>query len=235
MLNRWNGEEWKVLPQRKNDADIWIPIPLRKRNSRAHQDDAQTRNLAHELAVADVYCAMFPHRFSDGKRVLEYWERDKQNPAFEAIKYDARLKLFGNDAFLEVERCNHPILDEERATKAGREYYKDSLNYKLDRYLDYFKANGYKPFAVLITLEDWSKGSYDPSGIEPYFEEVAQLLRRYISTHETRVTFLVARHRDVVGNKDHTPGEIHNEVLGDPFGAIWYSAEKNAYVRLQDV
>jgi hypothetical protein len=226
---------WKVLPQRKNDADIWVDIELRKRQVKPNESEARIANLAHELAVADVYCALFPHRYSDQKPILEYWDRDRGNEVGQAVKYDARLRLFGREMFLEVERGNHPILSPEQAEKAGKSYYEDSLNYKIDRYLKHFKDTGYKPFTVLFTVEDWRLGSYDAEGTEELFEKYARCLAQFSTHHQDKVSFLLARHRDVVGDKDHIPAEIHNEVMGDPLGQVWYDPSQNAYQSLKDV
>src|SRR6476661_312563 len=95
---------WKVLKGRNNDADIWVDIDLRKRQIKPNESESRIANLAHELAVADVYCALFPHRYSDGKPLLEYWDRDRGNDVHQTVKYDARLRLFGRDMFVEVER-----------------------------------------------------------------------------------------------------------------------------------
>src|SRR6185437_6200102 len=150
-LLRWKDkpDHWKVLKARNNDSDIWVDIDLRKRQIKPNENEARIANLAHELAVADVYCTLFPHRYSDYKPILEYWDRDRGNEVGQAVKYDARLKLFGKEMFLEVERGNHPILSLEAAEKAGKSYYEDSVNYKIDRYLKHFKDSGYKPFTVL--------------------------------------------------------------------------------------
>jgi hypothetical protein len=225
---------WKVLKGRNNDADIWVDIDLRKRQIKPNESESRIANLAHELAVADVYCALFPHRYSDGKPLLEYWDRDRGNDVHQTVKYDARLKLFGRDMFVEVERGNHPVLTPAQAEKAGKSYYEDSVNYKIDRYLKHFRDSGYQPFTVLFTIEDWRMGTYDPEGTEELFEKYAALLGQFSSHHTEKITFLLARHRDVVGDKDHTPGEIHNEVMGDPFGQVWLDPTRNAYVSIKD-
>ena len=145
-----HAELWKVLPARKNDSDIWIPMELRRRHTRANQDPARIANLAHELAIADVYAAMFPHASDDGKRILSFWERSLQNETYTATRYDASLVLFDQPFFLEVERGNHPIVN----GKVSNDYYQSSLNFKFERYIEYFKRTG-KPFTVLVTVEDW--------------------------------------------------------------------------------
>jgi hypothetical protein len=236
MLKSHEGKQgfWKVLKTRNNDADIWIDIDLRKRQIKQNESESRIANLAHELAVGDVYCALFPHRYSDQKPILEYWDRDRGNDVHQAVRYDARLRLFGKEMFLEVERGNHPILSPEQAEKAGKSYYEDSLNYKIDRYLKHFKDSGYQPFTVLFTIEDWRTGTYDREGTEELFEKYAALLARFTSHHTEKITFLLARQRDVVGDRDHTPTEIHNEVLGDPLGQVWYDPAQNAYVSLLD-
>jgi hypothetical protein len=225
---------WKCLKNRNNDSDVWVDIDLRKRQIKPNESESRIANLAHELAIGDVYCALFPHKYQDGKPLLEYWDRDRGNDVHQTVKYDARLKLFGRDMFLEVERGNHPVLSPEQAEKAGKSYYEDSVNYKIDRYLKHFKESGYKSFTVLFTIEDWRMGVYDPEGTEELFEKYAKLFAQFGTHREDKVTFLLARHRDIVGDKDHTPGEIHNEVMGDPFGQVWYDPAKNAAVSLKD-
>jgi hypothetical protein len=236
MLKSHENESgfWKCLKARNNDSDIWVDIDLRKRQIKPNESESRIANLAHELAVADVYCALFPHRYSDEKPLLEYWDRDRGNDVAMTVKYDARLKLFGREMFLEVERGNHPILSPETAGKVGKSYYQDSINYKIERYLKHFRDSGYKPFTVLFTIEDWRMGTYDPEGTEELFEKYAGLLAQFDSHHSEKVTFLLARHRDITGDKDHTPGEIHNEVLGDPFGKVWYDPAQNASLSLKD-
>ncbi len=237
MLKSHENESgfWKVLKGRNNDSDVWVDIELRKRQIKPNESESRIANLAHELAVADVYCALFPHKYSDGKSLLEYWDRDKGNEVHQLVKYDARLRIFGREMFLEVERGNHPILTAEQVKKAGKSYYEDSLNFKIERYLKYFKETDYKPFNVLITVEDWRMGTYDPEGTEELFEKYAQCLAQFNTHHHEKVTFLLARHRDVVGDKDHTPGEIHNEVMGDPLGPVWLDPSQNTYVSLKDL
>jgi len=225
---------WKCLKNRNNDSDVWVDIDLRRRQIKPNESESRIANLSHELAVGDVYCALFPHRYQDGKPLLEYWDRDRGNEVYQAVRYDARLRLFGRDFFLEVERVNHPIIDREKIDKVARSYYEDSVNYKIERYLKHFRDSGYQPFTVLFTVDDWSNGSYDPQGTEEMFRKYANLLTQYDSHHQDKVTFLLARHRDVVGDKDHTPGEIHNEVMGDPFAQVWYDPSQNAYLSLKD-
>lgn len=235
MLKSHENEQgfWKCLKARNNDSDIWVDIELRKRQIKPNESESRIANLAHELAVGDVYCALFPHRYSNGKPLLEYWDRDRGNEVAQALKYDARLRLFGEEMFLEVERGNHPIVNPEKADKVAKSYYEDSVNFKIERYLKHFRETGFQPFTVLFTVEDWSTGSYDPVGSEEMFERYANLLGRFNSHHQEKITFLLARHRDIVGDKDHTPNEIHNEVLGDPFGHVWYDPARNDSVSLK--
>lgn len=236
MLKRWEGELWKVIPQRKNDSDVWIPVELRRRYTRQNQDEARIANLAHELAIADVYCALFPHSYEDGSRVLEFWERSLQNDTYTATRYDASLILYGQPFFLEVERGNHPILSVEQANKAKPEYYRDTLNFKFDRYVDYFHKNDYKPFTVLVTVEHCKAGFYEANATKELIQAVKDLAERYRpAPHKQSINFLIASHRDVVGDKDATAGEIHNEVMGDPLGEVWYHPAQGGYISLRDV
>jgi hypothetical protein len=198
MMQRWKGELWKAIPQRKNDSDIWIPIDWRRRLTKPNQDAAKIANLAHELAVSDVYAALFRFVDEEGKRVLHVWDRNTVNDMYAATRYDASFVLFDNPYFLEVERGNHGILSNESADKAKDAYYKDSLNFKFDRYIEWFKANSFKSFTVLITVEDWTAGAYDRDDTERLFERVKELATCYHSTRTDKVTFLIARHRDVV-------------------------------------
>ncbi len=229
-----------MLPQRKNDSDVWIPFLSRRRQTRPNQDEARIANLAHELAVSDVYCVMFPHKYQNGNRVLQHWDRDVDNETYTQVRYDAALSIDGKPMFLEVERGNHPILPafdkNGDKPKFVESYYLNSLNFKIDRYVKYFQENGYKPFTVLITVEDWSMGVYDADRTVRLFTSVKELVSRYRrEAHVTEITFAVALHRHVIGDKDHTPGEIHHEVMGDPFGKVWESPSHEGIVSLRDI
>ena len=169
----------------------------------------------HDLAVADVYAAFYPHQFEGGARLLTEWDRSSE--LYMKLRYDARFRLKGRLYYLEVERGNHPIVANEN--EADPDYFSKSLNHKLDKYVGYFNGHRDEDATLLITVEDWTGGSYDPHGTETLLNDAWNLVKRY---HRGR-QILVAKHRDVVGDKDHTEGEIHNEELGDPLGEVWLS------------
>lgn len=183
---------------------------------------------------------MFPCAFEDKTRILQYWERDENDPIWNELRYDASYRLKDDDRpfFHEHEHGNHPILlTEKQISEASPGYHRDTLNYKLDRYVKHFEETNFTPFVVTITVEDWHTGAYDKGGTERLFENVYALLQRYRRGDDphAQVHFLVARHRAVVGDKDATPGEIHNERMGNPFGRVWLSAVTGQYMSLLDV
>jgi hypothetical protein len=132
------------------------------------------------------------------------------------VYYDAYLKLFGHPCYLEVERGNHSILEANQ--QVSKEYYTKSLNHKLERYWTMFGQLPEKPL-LLITVEDWYMGSYDPERTERLLADVVELASR----HRFKDQVLVARHRDVIGDREAIEGELHNETLGDPLGDVWLS------------
>jgi hypothetical protein len=211
------------------------------RRVKAQEDPWKITNLEHELAVSEVYAILFPHKMEDGSRVLAEWDRDRSNSVYAQVRYDARMKLKGRLYYLEVERGNHAILDPkqhpdyqplvgEKDIRVNRETWRKSLNQKLENYIAYQQDSGER-FQVLITLEDWRNGVYDPHGTQRLLRDVLMLLHSL----QRGNMFLVCLHRDLVGDRDHTVNEIHNEVLGDPFGPIWYSPKEPETMALGDV
>lgn len=229
MLNRWDGDLWKKIPQRHNDPDVWIPVDLERRPSRANEDIFRTANLAHDLAVSDIYTALYPFRTEDGKRPLTAWDRDRETEAYRAVHYDAQFTLYGKACFLEVERGNHPIIKPD--ARVSKEYERKSLNHKLDAYFSYMGRFEKTPY-LLITVEDWSGGFYDAHGTEGYLKDVVELIK----SHKFAPYILVARHRDIVGDRDEVETEIHNDELGDAFGHSWICpAHPTDFVSLQSL
>jgi hypothetical protein len=70
---------------------------------------------------------------------------------------------------------------------------------------------------------------YEHAESEQWVNDTIRFAKRYKLGNQ----LLVACHRDVVGNKDHTSGELHNEVLGDPTGAVWNGPD--GYVALDEL
>jgi hypothetical protein len=221
MLNRWNGVEWKRIDQRKNDADIWVPIDSRRRKSKPNEDEFRTTNLLHNLGVSDLYSVLYPHKLTDGQPVMTAWDRDENTSAFEDVHYDAQCLLFGQPFFIEYERGNHPIVPQSQRGTVKPEYYRKSLNHKIDRYDSYFRSHNDRRRYLLITVEDWSDGSYDAGGTIRLMDRILAML----ATSPMADRYLVAAHRSVIGDKDEVDGELHNEVLGDPFGDVWAVAD----------
>jgi hypothetical protein len=229
MLNRWEDDLWKRIDQRNNDPDLWTLPEERRRAGKPHEDLFRTTNLLHDLGVADLYCSLYPHNYEDGQALLTEWDRDKTSPQFLELYYDARLLLYGQEMFFEHERGNHAIL--EKGKKVSGDYYSKSLNKKLDNYVAYFDKHPFSKRLLLITVEDWSGGYYDAKGTEEYLADVVSCCARYPIAER----ILVARHRDVVGDREHTEGEIHNEVMGDPLGAVWLSStDPQDFVSISD-
>jgi hypothetical protein len=219
MLNRWEDDLWKRIDQRNNDPDLWVLPEERRRAGKPHEDIFRTTNLLHDLGVTDFYCSLYPHNYEDGQALLTEWDRDKNSSQYLELYYDARLVLYGQEMFFEHERGNHAIV--ESGKKVSGDYYSKSLNKKLDNYVGFFDKHPFSKRLLLITVEDWSGGYYDNAGTEQYFGDVIALCARYPIANR----ILVARHRDVIGDREHTDGEIHNEVLGDPLGDSWCSPE----------
>ena len=215
-LTRWEGELWKRVKQRNNDSDLWIPLEDRRRAAKPHEDIFRTANLLHDLAVSDVYAVLYNHRFENGTPVLTKWDREENSKEYEQVYYDARMSLFGHQCFLEVERGNHAILDQGQSV--SKDYYTKSLNHKLERYWTMFGQLDTKPL-LLITVEDWYTGSYDEERTEDLMEKVVELAGR----HKFRNQVLIARHRDVIGDREAIEGEIRNDVFGEPLNDVWVS------------
>jgi hypothetical protein len=211
------------------------------RKMKNQEDPWKITNLEHELAVSEVYAILFPHQKEDSTRLLEEWDRDRSNAIYMQTRYDARLKLKGRCYYLEVERGNHDIYEPEQHPDAPpvpgekdirvtRESWRKSLNNKIDNYIRYQEQSGER-FQVLITVEDCSYGVYDKGATDKLLENTLRLLHRY----QRGNMFLVCLHRDLAGDRDQTEGEIHNELLGDPFGPIWFSPKLPESVSLANV
>jgi hypothetical protein len=188
----------------------------RKRPAKPNQDVFHSTNLAHNLAVTDVYCAFAPHT-EDGESILTEWARQEDSALFRELYYDAFLKVYGQEGFLEVERGNHPVIAKDQRGKVSREYYSKSLNAKFDRYEEWFSQHPFAKRLLLIVVEDWSGGVYDPKGTDEWILDIVKLAAEYKMSQRV----LVSHYRDVCGDKDEVVGEIHNEALGNPFGEIW--------------
>lgn len=228
-LQHWEGKLWKRVLTGINDSNLWIPLEDRRRHLKDHENLQRLNNLAHELAVTDVYVALHPYRMVDSPKtpVLTEWSREPIGSEYNQVFYDASLQLFKHRCYLEVERGNHPVVPE--GSKVSKEYWGKSLNHKLERYASFFGGLKIKPL-LLITVEDYSTGMYDDDGTERLLESVIALVCRYPSLAPYT---LVARQRDVVGNKDHTEGELHNDELGYPLGDSWTSPELDAVTSIE--
>ena len=225
ILRTWEDKLWKRMVQLHNESDVWLRLDDRRRVRKPNEDEDKIRNLAHWLSVSDLFAAFKP----TGK--LEYWDRKWTTEEWNEydideyqVRYDARAKIAGKALFFECDRNNEECLPRATREKATRDRLRKSFNLKIERYISFSKAHPDEPFHVLITVEDWHKGYYDPDGSIDRVTAILNLLRDY-DRHKFMGgrQFLVGLHRDVVGDKDEDPQAIQNEVLGDPLGNVWLS------------
>src|SRR6185312_8702568 len=142
-------------------------------------------------------------------------------------RYDAAGTLLGHKFKYERECGNHPIVPDGQEDKVEKAYFRKSLNYKFDKYAGYLR--NHPDETLLMDFEVCYGDDYQAAETAEWVESAANFVKRYKLGNR----MLIASHRDVVGNKDHTPGEIHNEVLGDPLGKVWKSPD--GYVDLTEL
>jgi len=226
-MNLWENRDnyWKKIKHPDIHPDVWIPNAARRRTPQPYKTSHFNNQTGHDLGVGDIYCAFYPHKLENGDRIFTDWNRGRDD-IYDQIGQDARAKVFAVWANIEHERGSHPILSKP-SSEYTKDYWEGSLNYKLDRYAAYM---GRTDEPLLMTVEDWSTGSYDPEGTEAMFDEYLA----FIGSYKIARNILLAKHRDVCGDPDHTEGEIHHDDLGDPFGDVWYCpAEPQAPMSIQ--
>lgn len=143
------------------------------------------------------------------------------------LRFDASGVLLGHGFKYERERGNHPIIPGDES-RVDRNYFKKSMNYKLDKYSGYLRNNPGE--TLLMDFEICYGDKYDHEETERWVQDTANLASRYNLGNQ----MLFANHRDLVGDKDYIPGEMHNELIGDPTGRYWRTPD-GGYVALDEL
>lgn len=226
VLNRLLADgEVKRLEQRKNDSDLWMLADVRKKPIKRNESPARMNQLTHDLGVAEISAVLTPHTHEDDSPIIETWDRSESTPEFQSLRFDVDTKMYGHQFYIERECGTHPVLlTDERIKAADPAYYKDTVNYKIDRIVEYSNRHHDKRFTYLFTVEVMDGDFYDLKATTKLRDDIITLL----STYARGDQFVVAFHRHVVGNKDEIPGEVHNEVMGHPLGAVWLSPLRDA-------
>jgi hypothetical protein len=228
-MNRWENRPgyWKRTKYDGFVTDIWYPQQQRKRDGKLWEDEHIVNQVQHNLGVTESYVAFYPHVLASGIPVMTEWERGERSPYHEQVRPDAVLRLFGEE-FCDEEECgNHPILTDTQYQRTNEAQQKKSFNYKIARYLNFFVKHPHT--FVLIRVQKWLGRKYDRNGTDELFDRILD----YLETvgHQDRI--LVAKHRDVSGDPDHTEGEIHHDDQGDPLGDVWYLPGADAPISIQ--
>lgn len=234
MMNNPSREDkpgyWKRLKfnERTNKSDVWIPNDARRRPIKNHEDDDRVQGITHDLGVSEFYACLACIQYGDGAPVLTDWVRSNElympNASASALRFDAAGILLKHKFKYERECGNHRIV---AAGKEDVKDYKKSLNHKLDVYNGYLR--NHPDETLLVDFEVCYGDDYDDKETEEWVADTAKLMARFKLGNR----MLVASHRDLVGDKDHTENEIHNELLGDPLGKYWKSPD--GYVALTDI
>lgn len=218
-MNRWEDRPgyWKRSKYEGFATDVWYPAHQRKRSGKLYEDKHITNQVQHNLGVTDSYIAFYPHTFEDGSPVMTAWQRGEESPYHEEVHPDDVMTLFGVE-FLDEEECgNHNILGPGAKDKVKPKTWEDSFNFKMGRYMNFLGKHPEK--RLMIRVQVWLGRKYDKAGTDELFDNMLD----YLATLGHKDKILVARHRDVSGDPDHTEGEIHHDDLGDPLGAVWFS------------
>ncbi len=229
-MNRWEDRPgyWKRTHYEGFVTDVWYPYQERKRPGKLYEDEHIVNQVQHNLGVTDSYVAFYPHLLDNGSPVMTEWEVGDKSPYHEAVRPDAVLTLFGVE-FCDEEECgHHPILSEDRYNRSNEKSQKKSFNYKISRYLNFFSKHPDK--RLLIRVQKWLGRKYDANGTDQLFDQIMD----YLATVGHKDKILVAKHRDVSGDPEHTPGEIHHDDLGDPLGAVWYQPGSIEPISIQE-
>jgi hypothetical protein len=214
-----DGEVKQILA-RKNDSDLWVLPETRKRPIKVNEAPARLNQLTHDLGLAEISAVLTPHFHPDGNPILESWDRSESTPEYMALRFDAGAIVYGRQFYIERECGNHPVLlDQKQIEKVNKAYYEDTLNYKIDRIIAYSEQHKEERFTILITVEVMDGDVYNLRATTKLRDDIVNLLALYRRGDQ----FVVAFHRHVVGDKDAVPGEVHNEVLGNPLGNVWLS------------
>jgi hypothetical protein len=229
-MNRYEDRPgyWKRTRYEGFVKDVWYPYFERKRPGKLYEDEHIINQVQHNLGVTDSYVAFYPHLLEDGLPVMTEWERGDKSKYAEQVKPDAVIKLFGVE-FCDEEECgNHPILTDAQYRAAKESYQKKSFNYKISRYLNFLSRH--PDVYVLFRIQKWLGRKYDANGTD----ELVDRTLDYLATVGHKNHILVAKHRDVSGDPDHTEGEIHHDDMGDPLGAVWFVPGSDEPVTLQN-
>lgn len=177
-----------------------------------------TQFIEHDLAVADLFVTYYLTGDLDHWDV--YWdEAEKGDADNHLVFYDARMSLQGHTFFWEVDRGTEPVYDPQERSRITPKRWAKSINGKIEKYIELAKQNPKDKFSVLFTIADHRYGVYDHDRTMDRAKQILDLLADYRRGNQ----FLVAVHHDIIGDRFGTPGEIHNELLGDPYGAHFVS------------
>lgn len=207
---------WKKIQHPSLRADIWVYYQKRIRAPKPYEDAERTSQFHHDLGITSFYGSLYPATFKDGNPILTAFTRDSAREGYDETYDDAAFTLFGVQGSYEHEMGNHPILTDKQKAKVKQPYYRKSLNFKLDHYSNFFFKHPDR--FMLMDVEHWIGTKFDRLGTDRLFDEYLEFLGRYkFADH-----ILLCRHRDAVGDPDHTEGEIHHDDMGDAFGDIWF-------------
>ena len=229
-MNRYEDRPgyWKRTNYEGFVTDFWYPYQQRIRPGKLYEDEHIVRQKQHALGVTDSYVAYYPHVLDNGDPIMTEWELGDFSPHRDAVKPDAVIKLFGVE-FCDEEECgHHPILTDAQYRNSNEKTQAKSFNYKVARYINFFNKHPDK--YVLWRIQKWIGRKYDANGTDELIDKMLD----YVAGLGHKGHFLFAKHRDVSGDPDHTPGEIHHDDMGDPLGAVWFVPGSDDPVSLQE-
>lgn len=231
MMNRWMDKPgyWKKTKYDGFVTDCWYPYQQRKRPGKAYEDEHIVNHVRHSLGITDGYCAFYQYKLDSGLPVMTAWQRGEDSPYQEEVKPDAVMTLFGVEFLDEYECGHHPILTEKEYSAASEPYRKKTFNYKIARYLNFFRQHPDR--MLLIRVQKWLGRKPDKNGTDELFDQMWEYLTRV--GHQDRI--LIARHTDVCGDPLHTDKEIHHDDLGDPLGKVWFLPSSDDPTSIQAV